>query len=86
MGTAAHRSSRGLSRSQRLGLRVAGAGLLAATGAIHLDLYVTGYRTIPTVGWLFLVQVITAFVLAAAVLASGSRVVAAAGAGSPRQP
>jgi hypothetical protein len=60
---------------------VAGAGLLAATAAIHLDLYLTGYRTIPTIGWLFLVQVITAFVLAAAVLASGSRVVAAAGAG-----
>ena len=28
-------------------LRVAGAGLLIATAAIHLDLYVTGYRTIP---------------------------------------
>ena len=25
-----------------LGLRVAGAGLLAATGAIHLELYLTG--------------------------------------------
>jgi len=86
MGVAAHRSPRGWSRSQRLGLRVAGAGLLAATATIHLDLYLTGYRTIPTIGWLFLVQVITAFVLAAAVLASGSRVVAAAGAGSPRQP
>jgi predicted lipoprotein with Yx(FWY)xxD motif len=62
-------------------LRVAGAGLLAATAAIHLDLYLTGYRTIPTIGWLFLAQVITAFLLAAAVLASGSRIVAAAGAG-----
>jgi Secreted repeat of unknown function len=29
---------------QRLGLRVAGAGLLAVTGAIHLDLYLAGYR------------------------------------------
>ena len=66
---------------QRLGLRVAGAGLLAATGAIHLDLYLTGYRSIPTVGWLFLLQVITAFALAAAVLAAGSRLIAAAGAG-----
>ena len=27
---------------QRLGLRLAGAGLLAATGAIHLELYLTG--------------------------------------------
>jgi len=68
-------------RSWRLGLRVAGAGLLAATGAIHLDLYLTGYRSIPTIGWLFLLQVITAFGLAAAVLATGSRLIAAAGAG-----
>src|SRR5713226_222534 len=65
----------------QLGLLVAGAGLLAATGAIHLDLYLTGYRSIPTIGWLFLLQVITAFALAAAVLASGSRLPAAAGAG-----
>ena len=65
----------------RLGLRVAGAGLLAATGAIHLDLYLTGYRSIPVIGWLFLLQVIAAFGLAAAVLVSGSRLAAAAGAG-----
>jgi predicted lipoprotein with Yx(FWY)xxD motif len=62
-------------------LRLAGAGLLAATGAIHLDLYLTGYRSIPTLGPLFLLQVIAAFGLAAAVLASGSRLIAAAGAG-----
>ena len=66
---------------QRLGLRLAGAGLLAATGAIHLDLYLTGYRSIPTIGWLFLLQMITAFALAAAVLTSGSPLMAAAGAG-----
>src|SRR5438094_149078 len=34
-------------------LRVVGSGLLIATAAIHLDLYLTGYRTIPTIGWLF---------------------------------
>jgi len=50
MGVAAHRFPRGWGWSQRLGLRVAGAGLLAATAAIHLDLYLTGYRTIPTIG------------------------------------
>ncbi len=66
---------------QRLGLRLAGAGLLAATGAIHLDLYLTGYQSIPTIGWLFLLQVIAVFGVAAAVLASGSRLLAAAGAG-----
>jgi predicted lipoprotein with Yx(FWY)xxD motif len=65
----------------RLTARVAGAGLLAAAGAIHLDLYLTGYRSIPVIGWLFLLQVITAFLLAAAVLISGSRLAAAAGAG-----
>jgi hypothetical protein len=64
----------------RLGLRLVGAGLLIAAGAVHLDLHLTGYRSIPVIGWLFLFQVIAAFVLAAVVLASGSRL-AAAGAG-----
>ena len=44
----------------RLALRLAGGGLLIATGAIHLDLYLTGYRSIPTIGWLFLLQIIAA--------------------------
>jgi predicted lipoprotein with Yx(FWY)xxD motif len=61
--------------------RVTGAGLLAATAAIHLDLYLTGFRNIPTIGPLFLLQVIAGFVLAAAVLATGNPVVAALGAG-----
>ena len=74
-------SSQSSMRFQRIGLRLAGAGLLAATGAVHLDLYLTGYRSIPTIGWLFLLQVISAFGLAAAVLVSGSRLVTAAGAG-----
>ena len=63
------------------GLRVTGAGLLIAIAAIHLDLYVTGYRTIPTIGPLFLLQVIAAFVLAAGILVTGNWLVAAAGAG-----
>ena len=54
-------------------LRVAGAGLLIATAAIHLDLYLTGYRTIPTIGWLFLLQVIAAFALGLAVLATAGQ-------------
>jgi predicted lipoprotein with Yx(FWY)xxD motif len=65
----------------QLGLRVVGAGLLAATGAIHLDLYLTGYRNIPTIGWLFLLQVIAAFGLALLVLVRGGRLAAALGAG-----
>jgi predicted lipoprotein with Yx(FWY)xxD motif len=64
----------------RLALRLAGGGLLIAAGAIHLDLYLTGYRSIPTVGGLFLFQVIVAFVLGAVVLASAARIAAAAGA------
>jgi hypothetical protein len=32
-----------------------------------------GYRTIPTIGWLFLFQVITAFGLGAIILVSSSR-------------
>src|SRR6478609_3430192 len=67
-------------------LRVAGSGLLIATAAIHLDLYLTGYRSIPTIGWLFLLQVIAAFGLGLAVLAIPGRFVAlgrlAAGAGA----
>ena len=65
----------------RPALRITGAGLLAATAAIHLDLYLTGYRNIPTIGWLFLLQVIAGFALAAAVLATGNQVMAALGAG-----
>jgi predicted lipoprotein with Yx(FWY)xxD motif len=70
----------------RLILRVAGSGLLIATAAIHLGLYLTGYRSIPTIGWLFLLQVIAAFGLGLAVLAIPGRFVAlarlAAGAGA----
>ena len=68
-------------------LRVAGSGLLIATAAIHLDLYLTGYRAIPTIGWLFLLQVIAGFGLGLAVLVIPRRLVvpgrlaAAAGAG-----
>src|ERR1700729_2953018 len=64
----------------RLALRLAGGGLLIATGAIPLDLYLTGYRSIPTIGWLFLFQVIAAFALGVAVLAWPARLTAAAGA------
>jgi predicted lipoprotein with Yx(FWY)xxD motif len=48
---------------------------------MHLDLYLTGFRNIPTIGGLFLLQIIAAFVLALAVLATGHWLAAAAGAG-----
>ena len=49
---------------------IVGAGLLFASGGIHLDLYLTGYRTIPTIGWLFLLQTIAALALGGVVLAA----------------
>ena len=71
----------GPSAARRSVFAIAGAALLIASGAIHLDLYLTGYRTIPTIGWLFLLQVIAAFVLAILILWTGSWLAAAAGAG-----
>ncbi len=50
-----------------------------STGAVHLDLYLTGYRSIPEVGWLFLVQAIAACGLGMVVHVSGSRLAAAGG-------
>lgn len=61
----------------RIPLRILAAGLLAASAAIHLDLYRTGYSSIPTIGPLFLVQVIAGFLLAALVLLTGNRVICA---------
>ncbi len=78
---------------QKVLLHVVGSGLLIAAGAINLDLYLTGYRTIPAIGRLFLLQVIAAFGLALAVLAIPRRLaiprpLAAAGASRlrPRYP
>lgn len=61
-------------------LRLAGAGLLIAAGAIHLDLYLTGYRSIPVIGGLFLAQVIAAFGMGVLVLVRPGRLLAAGGA------
>jgi predicted lipoprotein with Yx(FWY)xxD motif len=74
-----HRKSKPADRRQ-LGLRVAGAVLLAVSACIHLALYLTGYRSIPTIGWLFLLQVMVGFILAAGALVTYSRLAAAAGA------
>jgi predicted lipoprotein with Yx(FWY)xxD motif len=54
--------------------------LLSVSAGIHLDLYLTGYRTIPTIGWLFLLQFIGGFTLAIAVLVTHSRLAVAASA------
>ena len=70
----------GASLPRRSWYGIAGAALLIASGAIHLDLYLTGYSSIPTIGWLFLLQVISAFALAIAIPATGLRLAYAAGA------
>ena len=67
---------------QKVLLHVVGSGLLIAAGAINLDLYLTGYRTIPAIGRLFLLQLIAAFGLALAVPAIPSRLIIPA----PRHP
>src|SRR6516164_3051648 len=67
-------------REVELRLQVAGALLLAVSAGIHLYLYLTGYRSIPVIGWLFLVQFIGGFTLAIAVLVTHSRLAVAASA------
>jgi predicted lipoprotein with Yx(FWY)xxD motif len=73
-------SIRGASLPRRSWYGIAGAALLIASGAIHLDLYLTGYNSVPTIGPLFLLQVISAFLLAIAIPATGHRLAYAAGA------
>jgi len=70
----------GASLPRRSWYGIAGAALLVASGAIHLDLYLTGYNSIPTIGWLFLLQIISAFALAVAIPVTGLRLAYAAGA------
>jgi hypothetical protein len=53
--------------------RVAGAGLLAWMGWIHLHLWSQGYKHIPSIGNLFLLNFIGAVLLALAALASPAR-------------
>lgn len=45
-----------------------GAALVAATSAIHLDVWAGGYRNIPTIGPLFLFQGIAGAAVALALL------------------
>jgi predicted lipoprotein with Yx(FWY)xxD motif len=67
-------------QARGLPMRIAGAMLLCVSAGIHLDLYLTGYRTIPTIGWLFLLQFCGGFTLAIAVLVTHSRLTVAASA------
>jgi hypothetical protein len=60
---------------------VIGSALLAASSAIHLELWSTGYRTIPTIGPLFLAQAIAGALLAVLLLFSRRLLMVAAAAG-----
>lgn len=57
-----------------------GAALVVTTGAIHLDLFLTSYRHIPTINVLFLAQSISAFLLAIVLVVVIRPLVALAGA------
>jgi hypothetical protein len=59
---------------------LAGATLIIATGLIHLHLWAAGYRSIPTIGALFLAQAVLAGVFAIALVAIRSVGSAALGA------
>ncbi|MDA8286808.1 MAG: hypothetical protein M0Z42_26705 [Actinomycetota bacterium] len=61
----------------RTAVSTVGALLVAASGAIHLHEWLAGYRSLPTIGPLFLAQAVTSFLLAAAVFASRRRLVMA---------
>ncbi|WP_201776910.1 hypothetical protein [Streptacidiphilus anmyonensis] len=50
-------------------LTTAAGALLAASGVVHAQLYLDGYRYVPVVGVLFLVQAAASFGLAALLLA-----------------
>lgn len=58
-----------------------GAGLVAATAAIHLHLWAAGYRQIATIGPLFLLQGVAGIPLAVAVAVTRRLALLAAGAG-----
>jgi len=52
-----------------VGARVIGAGLVAANAWIHLDLYLSGYRTLHTIGPLFALNAALGAAIALALLA-----------------
>lgn len=67
----APRSGQHWAAGNRLDLPFAfvGAGLVWATAALHLRLYAIGYDSIPTIGWLFLLQGMAGSILGLLILA-----------------
>jgi hypothetical protein len=62
------------------GFRAGAAALLLVIGLVHLHLWFTGYRNLPTIGPLFLVAVVSAALLAIVVSARINPVIALAAA------
>ena len=58
-----------------------GATTVGASGAIHLHLWITGYRHVPRIGPLFLAQSVSAFVVAPVIILSRRTFAVLAGAG-----
>jgi hypothetical protein len=69
-------SSRPVDTALLLAGRIFGAGFLVWMGWIHLHLWSNGYKHLPTIGPLFILNFAGAVVLAAAVLASPRRFLA----------
>src|SRR5690242_7762211 len=66
-------------RSSGMALRIAGALLVLAAGAIHLYLYFDYFHSVHVVGVLFLLNAAAAAVIGAALIVSANRLIAAAG-------
>jgi hypothetical protein len=67
------------SRAVAWALLVIDAGLLVASGLIHLHLWDIAYRHVATLGPLFLVQAVSAILIAVAILATRHVLAVAAG-------
>lgn len=67
---------RPLLRGALVAARLAGAALLGASAAVHLHLWLDGYRHIPTIGPLFLAQAVVGFVLTAVLVFTPRPIVA----------
>lgn len=59
---------------------VIGAATIGASGAIHLHLWLSGYRNVPRIGPLFLAQSISGFVLAIVIVVLRRMIAVVAGA------
>jgi plastocyanin len=63
----------------RAAARPLGASALLASGGIHLDLYATGYHAIPTIGPMFLAQIVVAITLGFVLMFRSDQLLAAGG-------